>query len=55
MRDKTSELKIERPCKLNDAVRASVKLLRDGGMGIKEFSTRLEIGVGSVYSALNAA
>jgi hypothetical protein len=39
---------------MNDAVRTSVKLLRDGGMGIKEISKRLEIGVGSVYGALNA-
>ena len=30
-------------------------LVRDGGMGIKEISTRLEIGVGSVYGALRAA
>ena len=29
-----------------------MKLLRDGGMGIKEISKRLEIGVGSVYGAL---
>jgi len=45
-------VKIGRPSKLNDAVRTSVKLLREGGMGIKEISKRLEIGVGSVYSAL---
>ena len=30
----------------------SVKLLRDGGMGIKEIYKRLEIGVGSVYAAI---
>ena len=48
-------LKIGRPSKLNEAVRTSVKLLRDGGMGIKEISKRLEIGVGSVYGALKAA
>lgn len=40
--------------KMNDAVRTAVKLLRDGGMGIKEISKRLEIGVGTVYSALGA-
>jgi Helix-turn-helix domain of resolvase len=45
-------VKIGRPSKLNDAVRTSVKLLRNGGMGIKEISKRLEIGVGSVYGAL---
>lgn len=48
-------VKIGRPSKLNDSVRTSVKLLRDGGMGIKEISKRLEIGVGSVYGALKAS
>jgi DNA invertase Pin-like site-specific DNA recombinase len=48
-------VKIGRPSKLNDAVRTSVKLLCDGGMGIKEISKRLEIGVGSVYGALKVA
>ena len=54
-RARAQGIKIGRPSKLNDAVRTSVKLLRDGGMGIKEISTRLEIGVGSVYGALRAA
>jgi DNA invertase Pin-like site-specific DNA recombinase len=48
-------VKIGRPSKLNDAVRTSVKLLCDGGMGIKEISKRLEIGVGSVYRLLQVA
>jgi DNA invertase Pin-like site-specific DNA recombinase len=51
-RARAQGVKIGRPSKLNDAVRTSVKLLRDGGMGIKEISKRLEIGVGSVYGAL---
>ena len=54
-RARAQGVKIGRPSKLNDAIRTSVKLLRDGGMGIKEISKRLEIGVGSVYCALNAA
>ena len=54
-RARAQGVKIGRPSKLNDAVRTSVKLLRDGGMGIKEISKRLEIGVGSVYGALQAA
>jgi DNA invertase Pin-like site-specific DNA recombinase len=54
-RARAQGVKIGRPSKLNDAVRTSVKLLRDGGMGIKEISKRLEIGVGSVYGALRAA
>jgi len=52
-RARAKGVKIGRPSKLNDAVRTSVKLLRDGGMGIKEISKRLEIGVGSVYGALS--
>ena len=54
-RARAQGVKIGRPSKLNEAVRTSVKLLRDGGMGIKEISKRLEIGVGSVYGALKAA
>ena len=54
-RARAQGVKIGRPSKLNDAIRTSVKLLRDGGMGIKEISKRLETGVGSVYCALNAA
>lgn len=52
-RARAQGIKIGRPSKLNDAVRTSVKLLREGGMGIKEISKRLEIGVGSVYAVLN--
>lgn len=51
-REKAQGVKIGRPSKLNEAVRTSVKLLRDGGMRIKEISKRLEIGVGSVYGAM---
>ena len=54
-RARAQGVKIGRPSRINDAVRTSVKLLRDGGVGIKEISKRLEIGVGSVYGALNAA
>jgi DNA invertase Pin-like site-specific DNA recombinase len=54
-RARAQGVKIGRPSKLNDAVRTSVKLLRDGGMGIKEISRQLEIGIGSVYAALNVA
>lgn len=54
-RGRAQAAKISRPSKLNDAVRTSVNLLRDGGMEIKETSKRLEIGVGSVYGALKVA
>ncbi len=52
-RARAQGIKIGRPSKLNEAVRTSVKLLRENGMGIKEISKHLEIGVGSVYSSLN--
>jgi DNA invertase Pin-like site-specific DNA recombinase len=54
-RARAQGVKLGRPSKLNDAVRTSVKLLRGGGMGIKEISRTLEIGIGSVYGALRAA
>ena len=53
-RARAQGVKIGRPSKLNETVRTSVKLLRDGGMGIKEISKRLKIGVGSVYASLAA-
>ena len=48
-------IKIGRPSKMNDAVRTSVRMLRDKGVGIREISKKLEIGVGTVYSVLRAA
>jgi DNA invertase Pin-like site-specific DNA recombinase len=44
-RARTQGVKIGRPGRLDEVVRTSVKLLRDGGMGIKEISKRLEIGI----------
>jgi DNA invertase Pin-like site-specific DNA recombinase len=37
-RARAQGVKIGRPSKLNSAVRTSAKLLRDGGVGIKEIS-----------------
>jgi DNA invertase Pin-like site-specific DNA recombinase len=54
-RARSQGIKIGRPTKMNDAVRTSVKLLRDKGMSIREIAKRLEIGVGTVYTALKAA
>ena len=51
-RARSQGVKIGRPSKMNDAVRTSVQLLRGNGMAIREISKRLEIGVGTVYSAL---
>ena len=41
-----------RPSKMNDGMRSAVKLLREKGMGIKQISKQLQIGVGTVYSVL---
>jgi DNA invertase Pin-like site-specific DNA recombinase len=43
---------VGRPSKMNEAVRTSVRLLRDKGMSIRQIAKRLEIGVGTVYSVL---
>lgn len=40
-RARAQGVKIGRASKMNDAVRTSVKLLRDNGMGIKEISMLL--------------
>jgi DNA invertase Pin-like site-specific DNA recombinase len=54
-RARSQGVKIGRPSKMNDAVRTSVRLLRDKGMSIREIAKRLEIGVGTVYAVLKAA
>jgi DNA invertase Pin-like site-specific DNA recombinase len=53
-RARAQGVKIGRPSQLNDAVRTSVKLLRDKGVGIRDIAARLHIGVGSVYAVLRA-
>ena len=45
-------VKIGRPSKMNDGMKSAVKLLREKGMGIKQISKQLQIGVGTVYSVL---
>jgi DNA invertase Pin-like site-specific DNA recombinase len=46
-------VKIGRPTKMNDGMRSAIKLLRNKGAGIKQISKQLQIGVGTVYSALD--
>lgn len=46
-------VKLGRPSKMNDGMKNAVKLLRAKGMGIKQISKQLQIGVGTVYSALS--
>ncbi len=52
-RAKAQGVKLGRPSKMNDGMRTAVKLLRDKGMGIKQIAKQLQIGVGTVYSAVN--
>lgn len=44
--------KLGRPTKMNDGMKNAVKLLREKGMGIKQISKQLQIGIGTVYSVL---
>ena len=45
-------VKIGRPSKMNDGMRSAIQLLREKGMGIKQISKQLQIGIGTVYSVL---
>jgi DNA invertase Pin-like site-specific DNA recombinase len=49
---KNRGVKLGRPSKMNDGMRNAVQLLREKGMGIKQISKQLGIGVGTVYSVL---
>lgn len=51
-RVKSQGKKLGRPTKMNDGMKQAVKLLREKGMGIKQISKQLQIGVGTVYSVL---
>mgnify|MGYP001607569232 CR=1 FL=1 len=52
-RAKARGVKFGRPSKMNSSVAEAVRLLREKGAGIKDIAKSLEIGVGSVYKALN--
>ena len=54
-RAKARGVKFGRPSKMNSSVAEAVRLLREKGAGIKDIAKSLEIGVGSVYKALNTA
>ena len=51
-RAKANGVKLGRPSKMNDGMKAAVKLLREKGMGIKQIARELQIGVGTVYSVM---
>lgn len=52
-RAKAQGKKLGRPSKMNDGMRTAVTLLREKGVGIKAIAKQLQIGVGTVYWALN--
>jgi DNA invertase Pin-like site-specific DNA recombinase len=54
-RAKARGVRFGRPSKMNSSVAEAVRLLREKGAGIKDIAKSLEIGVGSVYKALNTA
>ena len=45
-------VKIGRPSKMNDGLRAAIQLLREKGMGIKQIARELKVGIGTVYSVI---
>lgn len=51
-RAKSEGKHIGRPSQINDALKESIKLLRNRGMAIKKIAKTLSIGVGSVYKVL---
>ena len=52
-RAKAEGKKLGRPTNYNSGMKQSIKLLREGGMAIQQIARNLEIGVGTVYKALN--
>ena len=54
-RAKREGKKLGRPSSINDAVRSSVRILREQGMSIHKIARELKIGVGSVQKVLQAA
>lgn len=49
---KSRGVKLGRPSKMNEGMKNAVQLLRSNGMGIKQIAKQLQIGVGTVYSAI---
>ena len=49
---KSRGVKLGRPSKMNEGMKNAVKLLREKGMGIKQISKQLQIGVGTVYTVI---
>jgi len=48
-------VKLGRPSKMNTGMASAIKLLRGNGLPIKKIASQLQIGIGTVYTALSAA
>jgi len=51
-RAKSEGKHIGRPSQMTDALKTSIRLLREQGMAIKEIASTLSVGVGTVYSVI---
>ena len=45
---------IGRPTMINDALKTSIQFMREQGIGIKKIAAELNVGVGTVYKAIEA-
>ena len=46
---------IGRPSQINDALKTSIKFMREKGVGIKKIAKELNVGVGTVYKCMEVA
>lgn len=49
---KVKDVKMGRPSKMNDGLRSAIQLLRSNGMGIKQITKEVGVGIGTVYSVI---
>jgi DNA invertase Pin-like site-specific DNA recombinase len=45
-------VKLGRPSKMNDSLKAAIVLLRSKGTSIKQIAAQLQVGIGTVYKSL---
>ena len=51
-RAKAKGVKMGRPSKMNDGLKSAIQLLRSNGMGIKQITKEVGVGIGTVYSVI---
>ncbi len=52
---KRNGVKLGRPSKMNSGMAGAIQLLREKGLPIKKIAAQLQVGIGTVYTALSAA